>query len=104
MQARREPDTHVDVRVYNNSNVKGLAQRAGDDLRKQGWNVTKVDNFDGQVSTSTVFYRPGTPEEAAARAIARQFGMHAEKRFKGIEKASDGVIVIVTQDFRDNAQ
>jgi hypothetical protein len=57
--------------VYNNSTIKGLAAKAADDLRADGWNVTEVGNYPyGVIRTTSVYYRPGTEEEAAARAIA----------------------------------
>jgi hypothetical protein len=95
-----EPAKSVPVRVLNNSKIKGLATKASDDLKAGGWNVTSVGNYSGgNIPTTTVYYRPGTDEEAAARAIAAQFGMRVEERFEGIRDASPGVIVIVTNDY-----
>lgn len=91
----------VPVRVYNNSTVKGLAGRAADDLRAQGWKVASVGNYaKGVIPTTTVYYRPGTDEEVAARTIGSVFGMRVEPRFAGIEDAGAGVIVIVTRDYQ----
>ncbi|WP_199431394.1 LytR C-terminal domain-containing protein [Qaidamihabitans albus] len=89
------------VRVYNNSNIRGLATDAGGDFRAEGWNVVETGNYsDGIIPTTTAYFRPGTGEEAAARALAREFGMRAEPRFAGIADSSPGVIVIVTKDYR----
>lgn len=91
----------VSVRVYNNSSVTGLASRAADDLRANGWNVVATGNYsDGVVYTTTAYFRTGTNEEAAAQAIGQEFGMRVEPRFEGIADASPGVIVIVTKDYR----
>jgi LytR cell envelope-related transcriptional attenuator len=96
-----EPARSVPVRVYNNSKVKGLAHTAADDLRAEGWQVTEVANYPyGVIPTTTVYYRPGTDEEAAARSIASTFGMRVEERFEGIKDAPAGVIVIVTNDYQ----
>lgn len=93
-------DVSVPVRVYNNSTVKGLAADASDDLRALGWDVVETGNYsDGVVPASTVYYRPGTDEEALARSLAKTFGMRVEPRFDGIADASPGVIMIVTQDY-----
>lgn len=90
-----------DVRVYNNSTIKGLATRAADDFRAAGWNVPEVGNYPGGVlATTTVFFRPGTPEEAAAHELADSIQARAEPRFAGIQDASPGVIVIVTNDYK----
>lgn len=91
----------VTVRVLNNSTTHGLAARAADDLRDAGWNVVEVNNYsDGIIPVTTAYYRPGTDEETAAKAIAIEFGMRAEMRFEGIGQASPGVIVIVTNNYQ----
>ncbi len=89
------------VRVYNNSTIKGLAARAAADLKADGWQVSEVGNYSaGTIPTTTVYYRPGTDEEAAARVIAVDFEMRVEERFAGIQDAEAGVIVIVTNDYQ----
>lgn len=91
----------VPVRVYNNSTISGLAARAAADLRADGWNVVEVSNYPyGVIPTTTAFYTPGTDEETAAKALASWFSMKAEPRFEGIQDASPGVIVIVTNDYQ----
>ncbi|WP_284749602.1 LytR C-terminal domain-containing protein [Amycolatopsis sp. RTGN1] len=90
----------VTVRVFNNSTIKGLADRAAEDFRGSGWNVNEVSNYSqGVIPTTTAFYRPGTDEEAAAKQLAQEFGIKAEPRFPGIESATPGVIVIVTKEY-----
>jgi len=97
-----EPAKSVPVRVLNNSTIKGLAAKAAADLKADGWNVSSTGNYSaGVIPTTTVYYRPGTEEEAAARAIGAAFGMRVEARFDGIKDASPGVIVIVTNDYGD---
>ncbi|MEV7037269.1 LytR C-terminal domain-containing protein [Amycolatopsis sp. NPDC051061] len=90
----------VTVRVFNNSTIKGLADRAAEDFRGSGWTINEVSNYSqGTIPTTTAFYRPGTDEEAAAKQLAQEFGIKAEPRFPGIESASPGVIVIVTKEY-----
>jgi LytR cell envelope-related transcriptional attenuator len=92
----REP-----VRVYNNSTVRDLAQRAATDFRENSWEVTEVGNYPyGSIPTSSVYYRPGTPEQAAAEALGSQFGLRVAPRFPGIANATPGLIVIVTADYQ----
>ncbi|NIJ10263.1 hypothetical protein FHU38_000607 [Saccharomonospora amisosensis] len=94
----------VPVRVYNNSTVHGLASRAGDDLRSAGWKVVETGNYSGGIiPTTTVYYREGTDEKAAATVLASQFGIRAEPRFHGIADSSPGLIVIVTRDYDGTA-
>ena len=99
--ASTQPPTHAQpVRIYNNSTIKGLAARAADDIRRGGWNVVEVGNYSqGIIATATVYYRPGTAEEAAARELAQTYGLRVEPRFAGIQDASAGLIVIVTNDY-----
>jgi LytR cell envelope-related transcriptional attenuator len=94
-QAVRAP-----LRVYNNSLIEGLAARAKSDFEAAGWTVTAISGFPGKIPQSTVYFRPGTSEEAAAQELGREFGLRVEPRFDGIDPAADGVIVIVTQDYK----
>jgi hypothetical protein len=88
------------VRVFNNSTITGLAARAADDFRAQGWNVVEVGNYaQGVIPTSTAYFRAGTEEEPAARELGAAFGLRTEPRFPGIQGANVGVIVIVTNDY-----
>lgn len=101
---QNETAPKVLVRVYNNSTIKGLAHRAAEDFRAVGYEVPEVGNYSaGRIYTTTVYFRPGTPEEDQARAVAAHFGARVEPRFEGIEKASPGVIVIVTNDYKGPA-
>jgi cytoskeletal protein RodZ len=96
-----EPAKSVPVRVLNNSKIKGLAAEAAADLKADGWQVTEVGNYSAtNVATTTVYFRPGTEEEAAARALAADFGLPAEPRISGIQSQPAGVIVIVTSDYK----
>jgi len=91
----------VTVRVFNNSTIKGLADRAAEDFRGSGWTINEVSNYSqGTIPTTTAFYRPGTDEEAAAKQLAQEFGIKAEPRFAGIQDATPGVIVIVTKEYQ----
>lgn len=89
------------VRVYNNSTTQGLATRASDDVQRAGWQVAEKGNYSsGNIPTTTVYYRPGTDEEASARELARIINARVEPRFDGIESARPGIIVIVTNDYK----
>ncbi|MCW0212608.1 MAG: LytR C-terminal domain-containing protein [Pseudonocardia sp.] len=92
------------LRVYNNSTIPGLAAKAAEDFRRAGWTVTESRNYsEGVIPTSTVYYRPGTGEQASAERLATEFGLRAEPRFAGIQDATPGLIVIVTKDYRNAA-
>jgi LytR cell envelope-related transcriptional attenuator len=99
------PAPRPSIRVYNNSRISGLAQQAADDFIRHGWNVVTVGNYPeraARLTTSTVYFRPGTGEEAAAQELAKQFNLKVEPRFNGIERvvgADPGLIVIATNDY-----
>jgi hypothetical protein len=94
--AAREP-----LRIYNNSKIQGLAARAAGDFREAGWSVAEIGGYPGAViPTSTVYYRPGTSEQTAAETLAAQFGLRSEPRFAGIQDATPGLIVILTNDYQ----
>jgi hypothetical protein len=99
-QAGGKNDRRSEVRIYNNSTIRGLAARASSELSAAGWTVVEVGNFArGTIPTTTAYYQEGTDERADAEAIAAQFGMRVEPRFPGISSAGPGVIVIVTNDY-----
>lgn len=89
-----------EVRIYNNSTIRGLAARAADDFRAAGWTVVEVGNYArGTIPTTTAYYQEGTGQRDGAEAIGSKFGMRVEPRFPGIANASPGLIVIVTNDY-----
>jgi len=95
----------VPLRVYNNGTIQGLAQQAADQFTAAGWHVASVGPYSqGIIATTTVYYRPGTDEEAAANALGQAFHMRVMPRFDGIESASAGVIVIITNDYSPPAK
>ncbi|MBV9160178.1 MAG: LytR C-terminal domain-containing protein [Pseudonocardiales bacterium] len=92
--------SHGEVRVYNNSTIRGLAARAARDLTAAGWTVVEVGNYArGTIPTTTAYYQEGTEQRAAAAALGAQFRMRVEPRFPGIVNAGPGLIVIVTSDY-----
>jgi hypothetical protein len=98
-----EPAKSVPVRVLNNSKIKGLAATARDDIQADGWQVVEVGNYSASnLPETTVFFRPGTDEEAAARALASSFGLAVEPRIESLAGHAAGVIVVVTNDYADN--
>lgn len=89
-----------EVRVYNNSTIRGLAARAAEDLTAAGWTVVEVGNYaQGAIPTTTAYYQEGIDQRDDAEALGAEFGMRVEPRFPGIANADSGLIVIVTNDY-----
>jgi hypothetical protein len=89
------------LRVLNNSKIHGLADKAANDFRAAGFTVAEVGNYpQGVIEATTAYYRPGTPEEQTAQALAKRFpNIRVQPRFEGIANSSPGVIVIVTNNY-----
>lgn len=95
----------VPVRVYNNSTISGLAVKAADEVRANGWTVEGTGNYSqGTIPTTTVYFRPGTDEEASAKELAGVLRARVEPRFDGIQSSAPGLILIVTNDFQGAAK
>lgn len=91
----------VNVTVYNNSLVTGLADQVAGQLRSSGTNVTEVGNFaDANIPSSGVYFGTGPGEQAEAERIAAQLGIEARPREEQLAQAPGGVVVIVTQDLQ----
>nr|WP_306365189.1 LytR C-terminal domain-containing protein [Nocardia sp. CC227C] len=92
-------DKSVPVRVYNNSDIQGLAATTASQLRESGWSIAETGNYAaGVIPKTTVYYGSSAGERAAATAIATELGVTAEPRFPGIADSPAGVIVIVTRN------
>ncbi|MET9230843.1 LytR C-terminal domain-containing protein [Lentzea sp. NPDC003310] len=89
------------VRIYNNSTITGLASKASDEVRANGWAVEGTGNYSGgTIPTTTVYFRPGTEEEASAKELASVLRARVEPRFDGIQSSAPGIILIVTNDYQ----
>lgn len=64
----------VNVEVFNNSQVKGLAATVGDKAAKAGWNVVGADNWYGSIPATTVYYPKHL--KTAGKQLALDLGIH----------------------------
>ena len=82
----------VKVDVLNQSAGSGSAERAAADLREAGWKIGRVDDFSGNVSTTTVYWL--TPKDRRqARQIARFLG--GVRVQEGFDTLVDGRVSVV---------
>jgi len=58
--------SRVTVHVQNGTSRTGLASRTADKIRAKGYHVVQVDNLPTHLPKSTIFYRPGSQDEALA--------------------------------------
>ena len=59
------------VDVLNQSAGGSAAESTADGLRERGWRVGRVDDFSGNVRTTTIYFPPGLRSEA--RELAAEF-------------------------------
>ena len=87
----------VNVVVFNNSNIKGLAGRTATVAHQHGWQVVGQDNWYGTISASTVYYPPSL--QRAARLLARDLKIHRVMP-SVTPMQTDKLTVILTADYR----
>lgn len=93
-----DPD-RPEVVVLNQSGGAGLAARVADRVREAGWEVNKVGNFNGTVSTTTV-YHPASLR-GPARALARDLpgNPRVMERFSNLSQTR--LTIVLTDDYGD---
>lgn|GEM_PF-5733149 len=88
--------SEVSVSVFNNSSVTGLAARAADRARAAGWRVVFVDNWNGAIPDSTVYYPRSLAR--AAKLLAKDLGI--SRVLPAVDPMrSDRLTVIVISSF-----
>jgi hypothetical protein len=86
----------ADVRVYNVSDLEGVAGRTAEELQAAGWNVTEVDNLElPDVAETTVYFGDAVGEREAAQAVGELLDAPVEPRLPDIAQDPPGVIVVV---------
>ncbi|MFV0495237.1 LytR C-terminal domain-containing protein [Mycobacterium sp.] len=88
-------ETRAEVRVYNISELEGLAGRTADELREAGFNVAEVTNLTvPDVAVTTVYYGDDA-ERATADAVGVKLGAPVEERIPALAEQPPGVVVLV---------
>jgi hypothetical protein len=77
----------VDVVVYNNTNISGLAGTVGEKVAQAGWHFLAADNWQGTVPATTVYYGDGL--KAAATQLGLDLGI---KRIVPRDPAATGML------------
>jgi hypothetical protein len=86
-----------DVRVFNLSEVAGLADQTATRLRDAQWNVTETGNLSLEgVTTTTVYFGEAPGEKEAAGEIGALLNAAVEPRTPAVAEQPPGVIVAVT--------
>lgn len=86
-----------DVRVYNLSDVAGLAETTATRLRDAEWNVAETGNLTLEgVTATTVYFGEAPGEKDAADQIGALLQAPVEPRTPAVADQPPGVIVAVT--------
>ena len=91
------------VRVYNNSTISGLAARRRRRLprrRLDGRRGGQLPVVVGHHPDQHRLLPPRNREQGSAERIGSEFGLRAAPAFAGLNDASPGLIVIVTNDYQ----
>ncbi|WP_129977487.1 LytR C-terminal domain-containing protein [Rhodococcus sp. Q1] len=97
LAAGASPAATAPIRVFNNSEVAGLAAQTAAYLEDEGFTISETGNYsEGLLPQTAVFYGSSPGEQQTATAVAESLGVTAQPRFEGIRDAAPGVIVIVT--------
>jgi hypothetical protein len=92
-----EPAAKPDVRVFNTSEIAGLADQTATRLRDAEWNVTETGNLTLEgVTATTVYFGEAPGEKEAADEIGTLLGAPVEPRTPAVAEQPPGVIVAVT--------
>jgi len=86
--------SQVTVRVSNSTGQDGLAATATKELEQHGFTVNSPDDYQGQVTSTTVFYSAGH-EQAAATVASTLPNAHVER----VSGLGDVVRVVLGTDF-----
>jgi LytR cell envelope-related transcriptional attenuator len=86
-----------EVVVFNQSAPDGTGEAAAQLLREKGWTIFKVDDFRGNVSTTTVYYPSGLEKQARRAARALPGDVRTREKFSNLSDTR--LTLILTDDY-----
>jgi LytR cell envelope-related transcriptional attenuator len=91
------PADQPQVVVFNQNGPADSGPDAARRLRDKGWTVFKVDDFRGNVTTTTVYYPDGLAKEA--RRAARDLPGDVRTRVKFSNLSETRLTLVITDDY-----
>lgn len=89
-------ESRAEVRVYNISEIEGIAARTADQLTAAGFTVAEVGNLSlPDVTATTVYYGDEEGERATAEAVGENLAAPVEQRIPALSDQPPGVVVVV---------
>ena len=87
----------ADVRVFNISDIAGVAEATANRLREAGWNVTETGNLIlPETPVTTVYFSDAPDEQQAAEEVGRLLDAPVAPRVPELIDQPPGVVVAVT--------
>ncbi len=87
----------ADVRVFNISDIAGVAEATANRLREAGWNVTETGNLIlPETPVTTVYFSDAPGEQQAAEEVGRLLEAPVAPRVPELIDQPPGVVVAVT--------
>ncbi len=80
--------------MLNQSAGNGAGSAAADQLRAAGWRIGRVDDFRGNISTTTIYFPPGLRKEARTLARAMPGSQRILPAFGTISSTRLSVILV----------
>lgn len=92
--ATTEAERSPKVDVLNQSAGDGAASQAADQLRAAGWRIGRVDDFRGNVSTTTVYWLSPDMRRDARRVARDLGGVRVQQGFSTLVEGRISVILV----------
>ncbi|MGB0435489.1 MAG: LytR C-terminal domain-containing protein [Mycobacterium sp.] len=87
----------AEVRVFNISDVAGVAEATANRLREAGWNVTETGNLTlPDTFVTTVFFSDAPDEQQSAEEVGQLLEAPVAPRVPELIEQPPGVVVVVT--------
>ncbi len=87
----------ADVRVFNISDIAGVAEATANRLREAGWNVTETGNLTlPDTFVTTVYFSDAPDEQQSAEEVGQLLEAPVAPRVPELIEQPPGVVVVVT--------
>jgi hypothetical protein len=87
-------DDRPEVDVLNQSAGRGAAAETGQTLRDDGWQIGRVDNFRGNISTTTVYWLDRSDRRDARRLAELLGGVRVQEGFSTLRSGRLSVVLV----------
>jgi hypothetical protein len=87
-------DNRPEVDVLNQSAGRGAAAEAAQTVRAAGWQIGRIDNFRGNISTTTVYWLDRSDRRDARRVAELLGGVRVQEGFNTLRSGRLSVILV----------